>query len=48
MVTTGDDSLCIRGNIKRHNRIIHNMVREGLIDSDQHENKWCNEAETSA
>ena len=24
------------------------MVREGLLDSNQHENKWCCAAETSA
>ena len=40
METTGGDSSYSNGNNQRQNKIIHNMVREGLIYSDQHKNKW--------
>ena len=48
MEITGGDASWINGNIERHNRSIHNMVKSGLLDSNQHENKWCCAAETSA
>ena len=47
METTGSDASCFNGKNERHNRSIHNMVIEGLIDSNQHENKCRCEAETS-
>ena len=41
MENTGGDSSWINVNNERHNIIIHNMVIAGLLDSNQHENKWC-------
>ena len=46
--TTCGDSSWINGKNEIHNISIHNMVRAGLLDSNQHANKWCCEAETSA
>ena len=48
MENTGEDASWINGNNERHNRSIQNMVISGLIDSDQHANKWCCTAETSS
>ena len=48
METTGGDESWINGKNKRHNRSIHNMVRAGILDSNQHENKWCYTAEKSS
>ena len=48
METTGGDASWINGNNERHNRSIHNMVISYLLDSNQHENKWCCEARISA
>ena len=48
METTGGDVLWINVNNTIHNRRIHNMVRSGLLDINQHENKWCCAAKTSA
>ena len=47
MKTSGGYASWINGNNVRHNRSMHNMVREGLIDSNQHEKKWCCAAEKS-
>ena len=48
MESTGGDASWINVNNERHNKSIHKMFRAGLIDSNQHENKWCCAAETSA
>ena len=48
MKNTGGDSYWINGKDERHNRSIHNMLITGLLDSNQHENKWFYAAETSA
>ena len=40
MENTVSDLSWLNGKNERHNIIIHNMVREGLIDSIQHENRW--------
>ena len=48
MGTAGGDASWINGKNEIHNRIIHNMVREGLLYSNQHENKWYRVAETLA
>ena len=37
METTGGDASCLNGNNELCNRSIHNMVREGLLDSNQYE-----------
>ena len=37
METNGCGASCINVNNKLHNIIIHNMVRGGIIDSNQHE-----------
>ena len=37
METTGGDASWINGNNKIHNRSIHTMVREGLVEDNQHE-----------
>ena len=37
MQTTSGNLSWINDNNERHNRRINNMVRAGLIDSDQHE-----------
>ena len=39
MENTGGDVLWLNGNKERHNRSIHNMVRAGILDSNQHANK---------
>ena len=46
METTGGDASWINGNNEQPNRMIYNMLREGIIDINQHENKWCCESET--
>ena len=46
--TTGGDASWINVNNERHNRSIHNMVIAGLIDSNQHSNKFCCVVDTSA
>ena len=48
METTGGDASWLNGKNEIHNRSIHNMVREALLDSDQHENKWFCAAEISS
>ena len=40
MKNTGGDASWLNGKNERHNRIIHNMVRAALIDSNYHETKW--------
>ena len=47
METNGGDASWINGNNEIHNRSIHNMVIADPLDSNQHANKWCCEAETS-
>ena len=46
METTSCDASCINGKDERHNRSIYNMVRSGLMDNNQHTNKWCCAEET--
>ena len=48
MENTGGNSYFLNGNIERHNRSIHNMVIEKLLDSNPHENKSFCASETSA
>ena len=48
MEITGVDESWINRKNKRHNRSIQNMVRASIIDSNNHENKLCCAAETSA
>ena len=48
MENTGGDAYWINGKNERYNIIIHNMLRSGLLDSYQHEKKWCCATETSA
>ena len=48
MENTGGDVSWIGGNNEQHNRRIHNIVREGIIEINQHENKWSCAVETSA
>ena len=38
--TTGGDASRINGKNERHNISIQIMIREGLLDSNQHGNKW--------
>ena len=38
METPGGDTSWIDGNNERQNRIIHNMVMAGLLDSNLHKN----------
>ena len=40
METTGGGANWLNVNNEIHERSIHNMVREGLLDSNQHINKW--------
>ena len=47
METTGGDAYWLNGKNEKHNRIIHNIVRSGLIYSNKHENKWFCTSETS-
>ena len=47
METTGGDAYCINENNERHNISIKNMVISGIIESNQHANKWCYASETS-
>ena len=51
METTGGNVSYINGKNEIHNRIIHNVVRSGILDSNQHNNnnnnnKWCCASET--
>ena len=48
MEANGGDASWINSKNERHNRSIHNMVREGLLDSNQHAKKWCCAAEKLA
>ena len=48
METTYSGASWVNGNDKLYKRIINNMVREYLIVSIQHENKWCCSAEIPA
>ena len=48
METSGGDISWINRKNERHNRSINYMVSKALLDSDQHENKWCCAAEISA
>ena len=48
MENTGGDEYWINGKKKIHNRRTHNMVRLGLLDIKQYENKWCCASETSS
>ena len=48
MKTTGGDAYWLNGKNERHNKSIHNMLRSGLLESNQHANKWCCAADTSA
>ena len=48
MDTNGGDASWLNGKTEIHNRIIHNMVREGILGSNQHEKKWCQAVETPA
>ena len=48
METNGGDASWINGNNKQHNRIIYNILKEIILDSTQHEKKWCCESETPA
>ena len=43
---TGSNASWINGNNEGHNRSINNMVISGLIDSNQHGNKWYCASET--
>ena len=45
MESTSGDASSLDGNNRRHNRRIHNMVRAGLLDSNQHKT-FCCEVET--
>ena len=47
METTGGDVSWLNINNEQHNRSIHSMVIAGLLNRNQHENKWCCAAETS-
>ena len=47
MESTGGDASWLKGKNVRHNGIIHNMVRAGLLDRNKHAKKWCSTAETS-
>ena len=46
--TTGGNVPWLNGDSKTHNSSIHAMVREDIIDINQHENKLCFEAVTSS
>ena len=45
METTGGDAYWLNVKNERQKISIQNMVTEGLIDSNKHENKWCYESE---
>ena len=47
MENTGGDASCLNGKNEWHNKIIHNMVMSGLLDSNKYANKWCCAADTS-
>ena len=47
METTDGYASRINGKNEIHNRSIHNMFIIGLLYSNQHENRWCCEEETS-
>ena len=48
METNGGDAYWLNGNNERQNRNIHNMVRAGLLDMNQHKKQWCCAEETPA
>ena len=48
MKNTGGNASWLNGKNEIHNRNIHNMVRAALLDSNQHENKFCCAAEISS
>ena len=48
MKDTGGDASWLNGKNEIHNRIINSMVISVLSDINQHANKWCYAAETSA
>ena len=48
METTGGDVYWINGKNERHNIRIHNMIKEGLFNSNQQAIKWLCAEETSA
>ena len=48
METTGGDAPWTNNRSERHNRSIHNIVRKGILDSNQHENKWFCEEDISS
>ena len=48
METTGGDASWINGNNERQNRSIQHMEISGLLDRNQHENKWCYTVDTPA
>ena len=39
--TTGGNASWLNEKNKRHKIIIHNMIRAGLLGSNQNENIWC-------
>ena len=43
--TTGSYASWLYGKKERHNRIIQKMIITGRLESNQHENKCCCEAE---
>ena len=45
MENTGGDASWLKGKNEIHNIRIHLMGREGLLDCNQNENKWCCAAE---
>ena len=47
METTSGDASWLNGNNKIHNISIHTIVRAGLLDSNQHKERWFCESETS-
>ena len=47
MQATGGDASWLNGKNKRHNRIINNIVKEGLLDNNQHLYTWCCEVDIS-
>ena len=46
METADGDASWINKNIERPNKSIHNMVIAGILESNQHANKFCCAAET--
>ena len=44
MENTGGDTSWINGKNERQNRSVHNMVRGGLLENNQHAKKCCHAA----